>query len=66
MILHKNYKHNKKLSKYCDLVLSLYLDFFISSWKLACEMNLNDEEIMLVLKEERNPIKFYNKLNNEL
>ena len=64
MILNKdfnNLNHNKK-NRYCDLVLSLYLDFFISSWKIACSINISDEDMMKVLKEEREPLLFYKKL----
>ena len=57
-----NRNQYKKISRYCDLVLSLYLDFFISSWKIACNMNISDEDMMKVLKEEREPLHFYKKL----
>ena len=56
-----NLNHNKK-NRYFDLVLSLYLDFFISSWKIACSINISDEDMMNVLKEEREPLLFYKKL----
>ena len=58
----KDYNQDKKFSKYCDLALSLYLNFFISSWKLACDMNMCDDDMMKLLKEERNPDNFYEKL----
>ena len=53
-----NCKYQKN-NKYYDLVLSLYLDFFISSWKLCLENNItDDDDIMNILKTERSPCKF--------
>lgn len=68
IILNKNWNGKKDInfSKYCDLVLSLYLNFFISSWKIACNMNISDDDMMIVLKEERNPEKFYIKIMDQL
>jgi len=68
IILNKNWNGKKDInfSQYCDLVLSLYLNFFISSWKVACTINISDDDMMKVLKEERDPEKFYTKIMNQL
>lgn len=61
-----NYKQYKNFQSYSDFVLSLYLDFFISSWKLCLEKNIDDSDIMDILKIERSPSKFYSKIKFEL
>ena len=62
-----NSNQYQKFSKYCDLILSLYLDFFISSWKLCIEKNIDDDsDIMNILKTERSPCKFYSKIKLQL
>ena len=71
MMLNKDFNNlnsnqYQKFSKYCDLILSLYLDFFISSWKLCIEKNIDDSDIMNILKTERSPCKFYTKIKLQL
>lgn len=52
--------------KYGDIILSIYLNYFFSGWKIACNMNISDDDMMIVLKDEKEPYKFYNKLIDQL
>ena len=57
MMLNKDFNNlnsnqYQKFSKYCDLILSLYLDFFISSWKLCIEKNIDDLSLWKILQTQ--------------